>query len=126
MKRTLLSTLLAVLAVAGTLGAWIARGVYDRATMDQGVFRVINANATQRTVVLLFPSGERREAVVPAGMSADFHVANTGEGAVTVQSDGENLGSIGYVTSMNDLSILVIHPDGVLVSEYSRSQEILR
>jgi hypothetical protein len=120
MKRALCTSLLAAVVAAGI--AWVARGLYDEIQMDVGVFHVVNADGTQRTIELAFPSGERRSAVVEAGQAVDFHVANTGEGAVSVVTDGEIVDSVGYVTSYNELSIVVVQSDRVLFSQYLRSQ----
>ena len=120
MKAMILTCSLAV--VMGAAVAWGARGVYDELQMDEGVFHVVNAVGTQRTIELAFPSGERRSALVEAGQAVDFHVANTGEGAVSVVTDGEIVDSVGYVTSYNELSIVVVQSDRVLFSQYLRSQ----
>ncbi len=120
MKRVLLSNVLVAVVVGA--GLWLARGAYDRAFLDEGVFHVVNAGAAERSIQLVFPSGERRSAVVPAGRSVDFRVENTGEGAVTVLADGRQVGSAGYVTSHNGLTILVVQPEDVLFSQVLRSQ----
>ena len=53
MKQTLLTSLLA--AVVAAMLAWVARGTYDEFIMGEGVFHVDNADATQRTIELVFP-----------------------------------------------------------------------
>lgn len=121
MKRVLLTSLLAAVVAAGI--AWVARGIHDGITMDEGVFHVVNADAAQRTIALTFPSGERRRAVLEAGQAVDFRVANTGEGAVAVMADGEVVGLVGYVASHNSLSVVVVQSDHALFSQYLRSQE---
>jgi len=121
MKRILLASLLVAVVAGG--GLWIARGIYDEALMDEGIFHVVNAGAEQRSIGLTFPSGEHRSAVIQAGQAIDFQVANTGQGAVSVTSDGASVGSVGYVTSHNSLSVIVVHRDGVLFSQYLRSQK---
>ena len=120
MKKVILTSLVAAVAAAGI--AWGVRGVYDEILMDAGVFHVVNAEATPRTIELVFPSGEHRSAVVEPGQSVQFRVTNTGEGAVSVRADGEPVDSVGYVTSHNALSVLVVQSDLVLFSQYDRSQ----
>jgi hypothetical protein len=123
MKRILFSSLLSAVVAAGV--TWVARGLFDELTMDEGVFHIVNADAVPRSIELTFPSGERRSAVLEAGRAVDLHVANTGEGAVSVRADGEVVGSVGYVTSQNSLSILVVQSDGALFSQYIRGQSFL-
>lgn len=121
MKRVLLASLLSAVVAAGV--TWVARGIYDAVTMDQGVFHTVNADAVPRSIELTFPSGERRSAVLEAGRAVDFHVASTGEGAVSVMTDGELVGTVGYVTSHNGLSVIVVQSDGALFSQYTRTQD---
>ena len=118
MKQTFLTSLMAAFVAAGV--AWVARGTYDEVLMDDSVFHVVNADATQRTIELAFPSGERRSTVVEAGQAVDFHMANTGEGAVSVMADDEFVDSVGYVTSHNNLSVIVVQSDRALFSQYLR------
>ena len=121
MRCILLSGLLMSVVAGG--GLWIARGIYDEIMMDDGVFHVINADASQRSIELTFPSGERRGAVIQSGQAIDFHVENTGEGSVMVTADGEHVGSVGYVTSINSLIVIVVQPEGALFSQYFRGLE---
>ena len=109
-----------LIAATCAAAAWIGRGAYDVHLMDEGVFHVVNADDAARTIELAFPSGERRRSVIGAGEAVDFEVEDTGEGAVTVTSDGEVVGAVGYVTSHNDFSVVVVQMDGVLISQYRR------
>ncbi|MGK0217572.1 MAG: hypothetical protein ACI9HE_001050 [Planctomycetota bacterium] len=118
MKRALLLTILIAASVGA--GAWVARGIYDEVLLDEGVFHVVNACDEKRAIELIFPSAERRSAVLLAGQAVDFRVANTGEGAVTVMAGGEQVGSIGYVTSHNSLAVIVLKPEGALFSQVVR------
>lgn len=120
-KKVILTSLVAAVAAAGI--AWVARGIYDEVLMDAGVFHVVNAEATSRTIELVLPSGEHRSAVVEAGQAVHFHVPTTGEGAVSVSADGAFVDSVGYVSSGNPLSVLVVQSDRVLFSQHLRSQE---
>lgn len=121
MRCFLLSGLLMSVVAGG--GLWVTRGIYDEIMMDDGVFHVINADTSQRSIELTFPSGERRSAVIQSGQAIDFHVANTGEGAVMVTADGEHVGSVGYVTTINSLTVIVVQPKGALFSQYFRGLE---
>jgi hypothetical protein len=120
MKKVLLSNVLVAVLAAGA--AWFARGSYDELMLDEGMFHVINDTAAERSIELVFPSDERRSAVIAPGRSVDFHVARTGEGAVSVSADGESLVCDSYVTSHNPLTILLVKSDGVLFSQFLRSQ----
>ncbi|MDP6988159.1 MAG: hypothetical protein QF903_01605 [Planctomycetota bacterium] len=118
MKQVLLTSLAAAVVAAGI--AWVARGIYDEIAMDEGVFHVVNAAATQRTIELALPSGERRSAVIESGQAVDFHVENAGEGAVSVMADAEVVDSVGYVTTHNGLVVIVVQSDRALFSQYLR------
>lgn len=118
MKRALILTTLVAVLVGG--GAWITRGLYDQVMMDEGVFHVVNACDGKREVELVFPSSERRSAVILAGQAVDFRVAHTGEGAVTVMAGGERVASVGYVTTSNNLTVIVLQQNGALFSQYYR------
>jgi len=120
MRRALLSNVLVALLAAG--GAWFARGIYDAVFMDEGLFHVFNATEAERSIELAFPSGERRGAAVAPGQAVEFHVARTGEGAVLVMSDGKRVGSVGYVTSHNTPSVIIVQPDAALFSSLQRGQ----
>ena len=85
--------------------------------MYEGVFHVVNATAVERTIELSFPSGERRSSVIAGGQTADFRVEKTGEGSMSVSSGGESLGAVGYVTSHNNLTVIVVKSDEVLFSQ---------
>ena len=124
MSRQVKASFLIAAIAAAT--AWFGRGTYDEFQMDEGVFHVVNADDAPRTIKLAFPSGERRRSVIDAGQAVDFEVKDTGEGAVSVTSDGELLGSVGYVTSHNDLSVVVVRADRVLISQYGRGRALPR
>ncbi len=118
MKRVLL---LALVIAALTLGGtWYLRGTYDHLVMDNGVFHVINVADVPQSIELVFPSQESRSAAIPAGGSVSFHVADTGEGAVLIRSGGEERASLGYVTSINPLTVIVVEQDGAVFSQYHR------
>jgi hypothetical protein len=68
--------------IVAAVVAWGARGLHDEAPMDEGVFLVVNAGVTSRTIELRFPSGERRSAGVEAGQAVELQLADSGEGAV--------------------------------------------
>jgi hypothetical protein len=106
MKRTLIASLLSAVLAGGVL--WSARGIYDEALMDGGVFHVVNAVDQSRSIELTFPSGESRSAVIRAGQSTNFRVEDTGEGSFSVVADGETLWMGGYVTSHNSFSVVVV------------------
>lgn len=118
MKRALMLNVLVAALAAG--GSWVARGLYDHVMLDEGVFHVVNACDAKREIELVFPSSERRSAVLMAGQAANFRVPNTGEGAVTVIAAGETLAAVGYVTSSNDLAVIVVQPGRALFSQHSR------
>lgn len=99
---------------------WAARGVYDEHFMDDGVFHVVNAADERRTIELAFRSGERRAVTLDAGQAASVRVEDTGEGAVSVTAGSEFLGDVGYVSSQNDLSLIVVLQDRALFSTYLR------
>jgi len=124
MSRQVKASFLIAAIAAAT--AWFGRGTYDEFQMDEGLFHVVNADATSRTIELVFPSGESRKAVVEAGQAVDFEVKDTGEGAVTVTRDGEVVGVVGYVTSHNDFSVVVVQVDDVLITQYSRGRALSR
>ena len=48
MRCFLLSGLLMSVVAGG--GLWVARGIYDEIMMDDGVFHVINADTSQRSI----------------------------------------------------------------------------
>ena len=120
MKRVLSTSLLTAVLASG--GAWTARGLHDEIQMDEGVFHVLNATDAQRVIELVFPSGERRSAVVDSGQAVDFRVANTGEGGVSVMADGSSVGTVGYVTRHNPLSVVVVQSEGAVFSQFLRGQ----
>ena len=70
MSRQIKASFLIAAIAAAT--AWFGRGTYDEFQMDEGVFHVVNADATSRTIELVFPSGERRRSVIDAGQAVDF------------------------------------------------------
>jgi len=117
-KPTPIKVLLATVVTAAV--TWFLRGVYDEINMDEGVFYVVNAASSQRKIELVFPSGERRSAVFEAGQAMDMQVANTGEGAVSVLTDGETIGPTGYVASHNNLSVVVVQSDRALFAQCHR------
>lgn len=115
MKQTIFWALGASLIVGGA--TWFARGLYDETFLYEGRFHVVNATDTEREIVLTFPSGNAWEATLSPSQTADFVMKKTGEGAIQVQSDGRDLGTIGYVTSYNNLSAIVIRRDSALFSQ---------
>ena len=115
MKQTIFWALGASLIVGGT--TWFARGLYDETFLYEGRFHVVNATDAEREIVLTFPSGNAWEATLAPSQTSDFVMKKTGEGAIQVQSDGRDLGTIGYVTSYNNLSAIVIRQDSAIFSQ---------
>jgi hypothetical protein len=106
MKKIITWVLLGSL-IAGS-ASWFARGFYDDIMIFEGRFHVVNATGDEQNIVITAPSGLSWQATLRPGVSSDFKMKNTGEGGLNVQANGKGFGSIGYVTSHNNLSVIVI------------------
>ena len=95
-------------SIMGLILAWIARGVYDRHFLMEGSFHVVNHSGTAHNISLRFPSGKTKAFSMDPGSSQDFRVNDTGEGSITVNVDGSDRDQVGYVTSFNNMIVLVI------------------
>lgn len=106
MKKIIPRVLLGSL-IAGS-ASWFARGYYDEIMMFEGRFHVVNATENEQDIVIKAPSGVSWQATLRPRASSDFTMKDTGEGGLSVQANGKALGSIGYVTGHNNLSVIVI------------------
>ncbi|MCP4848050.1 MAG: hypothetical protein GY899_08910 [Verrucomicrobiaceae bacterium] len=88
--------------------AWIARGVYDHHFMMEGAFHVVSHSAKAQEVLLKFPSGKTKAFNLKPGASTDFRLMETGEGSIAVSLNGKPRATVGYVTTMNGIVVLVI------------------
>ncbi len=93
--------------LAGIL-AWMGRGVYDRHFMMQGAFHIVSHSSEAHEVLLKFPSGKTKKFNLQPGATTDFRLMETGEGSIMVSLGGKPRDTVGYVTSMNDIVVLVI------------------
>ena len=118
MRKTL--SIAVVCSVLTATLVWVARGVYDTLTLDEGVFHVVNHVDRSRVIELSFPSSERRSATFGPGEAIDFTVDWTGEGSITVVIDELELDPIGYVTSQNGLSVVVVGEDSISFTQRFR------
>lgn len=98
---------IASLFISG-VSAWILRGEFDKHFMMEGYFHIVSNAQQDYEVGLKFPSGEQIQFDLKAGSSFGFRQLDTGEGDVTVFIDGEIRDQVGYVTSMNNIVVLVI------------------
>ena len=98
-------------AITGLILAWIARGVYDRYFFMEGSFHVVNHSSAAHNISLRFPSGKTKAFSMKPGSSQDFRINDTGEGSITVNVDGSDRDQVGYVTSSNNMIVLVIGDD---------------
>lgn len=95
------------LFVSGLL-TWIARGEYDKHFMMNGYFHVVSNANQDHEVILEFPSQKQMNFSLKKGGSFNFKLDDTGEGSITVSIDGKVRDKIGYVTSMNNIVLLVV------------------
>jgi hypothetical protein len=95
------------LFVSGLL-TWIARGEYDKHFMMNGYFHVVSNANQDHEVILEFPSQKEMNFSLKKGSSFNFKLDDTGEGSITVSIDGKVRDKIGYVTSMNNIVLLVV------------------
>ena len=100
--------LFATTALLSGVFAWLIRGVYDRHFMMEGAFHVVSHSSKAHEILLKFPSGKTKEFKLGPGAVTDFRLMETGEGAITVSLDGAFRDTVGYVTSINDIVVLVI------------------
>lgn len=95
------------LFVSGLL-TWIARGEYDKHFVMNGYFHVVSNANQDHEVILEFPSQKEMNFSLKKGGSFNFKLDDTGEGSITVSIDGKVRDKIGYVTSMNNIVLLVV------------------
>lgn len=107
---------LLIIALGGVAG-WFVRGEYDELFMHEGVFHVVNLSNQNLDVTLEFPSGHQENMSLRANGSTDFVLHNTGEGSISVTVDQNKLGDVGYVTSMNNITVLAISPKEAVFSQ---------
>jgi len=118
MKRVILIIILCFLSGAIACGVgWFLRAEYDKMFMLRGWFHVINTSNEELGVLLRFPSGYEMELQLSATGSKDFVLQNTGEGAISVTVNQRDLGSTGYMTSMNGMVVLTIDHESVGFSQ---------
>ena len=118
MKRVAMTITLCLLAGALGGGAgWFFRAEYDRIFMLEGLCHIVNVSNQALDVSLEFPSGHQEELRLSANGFEDFLVRNTGEGGISVTVNQKNLGSVGYVTSMNSIVVLTVAPEEVGFSQ---------
>jgi hypothetical protein len=117
MKRSFFLSLIVAAFTASS--AWIARGLFDELVRDEGVFHVVNATAEEHIIELRFPSGVELGQRVAAGSSMDLRVNETGEGAIEVRVDGVSRGPVGYVTSLNGVSVVTLTEDDAVFTQVS-------
>lgn len=121
-KRVIIISGLCVLSIIlGAIGGWFVRGEYDELFMHEGVFHVVNLSNQTLDVTLEFPSGHQENMSLRANGSTDFVLHNTGEGSISVTVDQNKLEDIGYVTSMNSITVLTISPKEAMFSQISPS-----
>lgn len=117
-KRVIIISGLYLLSIAlGAIGGWFVRGEYDELFMHEGVFHVVNLSNQNLDVTLGFPSGHQENMSLRANGSTDFVLHNTGEGSISVTVDQNKLGDVGYVTSMNNITVLAISPKEAVFSQ---------
>ena len=94
--------------MGGLLGGWGLRGIYADLFLLENRFQLVNASEQERELRVKFPSGESFTASLDAGGSVEFEIRDTGEGSITVLERGQQLGSAGYVTTSNPLTIISV------------------
>lgn len=115
-KKYVIFTIYVIFTTIAVIGSWFARGLYDELMVYRGYFYLINGTENQKTIELTFPSGESRNANLHPEQLETFVVSNTGEGSISVKSDGEELEKVGYVTSFNSPIVIVVTDDQVVFS----------
>lgn len=101
----------------GGVAGWFVRAEYDELFMLEGVFHVVNLSNQNLDVTLEFPSGHQENMSLRANSSTDFVLHNTGEGSISVTVDQNKLEAVGYVTSMNNITVLAISPKEAMFSQ---------
>lgn len=115
-KKYVIFTIYVFFTIVAVVASWFARGLYDELILYQGYFHVINGTENQKTIELIFPSGESKSADIHPGNLNTFVVSNTGEGSIAVKSDGQKIGKVGYVTTFNSPIVIVVMEDKALFS----------
>ena len=96
--------------------SWLGRGIYDEVFMNNNQFHVVNNSSVSADIKVQFPSGEEQSFKLEVGASSNFHVANTGEGGVSVFVNGKPRHPDSYVTSMNPPTVLIVNNETTLYS----------
>ncbi|MEH2256972.1 hypothetical protein [Nostoc sp.] len=108
MKSAKIALFIVISVLVSGFFAWIARGEYDKHFMMDGYFHVVSNANQDHEVILGFPSQKQINFSLKKGGSLDFKLDDTGEGSITVSIDGKVRDQIGYVTSMNNIMLLVV------------------
>ncbi|MGK7939808.1 MAG: hypothetical protein AB4062_06590 [Crocosphaera sp.] len=118
-KKYVTLTIYIILTIVAVVGSWFVRGFYDELMLYKGYFHVINGTDNNKTIELTFPSGESKNANINPGNLNTFVVFNTGEGSISIKSDGQDLGNVGYITTFNPPIVIVVMDDKVIFSYIS-------
>ena len=105
------------LVVGLFVGAFFATSMamlYDRTLRDSGTFRVLNSTTDSLTVSLEFPSGATEDFILTQ-RPYRFSLSDTGEGSIRAVVNDVEIGSAGYVTSMNPPLSIVLGYDDIKV-----------
>jgi hypothetical protein len=91
--------------------------MYDEMFLMDGWFHVINTSENELEVEIRFPSGEKVAFPLTAHGINEFIERNPGEGGLMISINGENIGSVGYVTGLNPIVVLAMNEEGVIFSQ---------
>lgn len=106
MLKIAFTALMALLV--GAAGSWFLRGEFDRLVWGNNQFHVMNTADKPFSVTLVFPSKVEHVVTLTPGQSEDIHVDETGEGSIAIKIGGKVREQVGYVTTMNPLTVLAI------------------
>lgn len=90
----------------GVVGTAAVLGFWDGIMRGTNTFKVVNAANDTLDVRLLFPSGHTEEFTLI--YKYHFFVPETGEGYITAVVNGVEVGTRGYVTSVNSPMLIVL------------------